>query len=155
MTNLVVGEAALPFSLPLASGGTDTLAAHAGRKLVLFFYPKANTPGCTREAIEFSAAKADFAAAGTDLLGISADSIAKQQKFIAKQSLTTPVASDETLEMLTAYGVWKQKSMYGVNFMGIERTTVLIDKHGVIAHVWPKVKVADHVAEVLAAARAL
>jgi peroxiredoxin Q/BCP len=155
MDNLAVGKAAPDFSLPQAGGGTASLAAYRGRKLVLFFYPKADTPGCTREAIEFSAARADFAAAQTDLLGVSHDPVKKQEKFVARHELTTPIASDETLDMLKAYGVWGGKSLYGRFFMGTARTTVLIDSNGVIARIWSKVRVPGHVADVLAAARAL
>ncbi|MDQ0395055.1 peroxiredoxin [Labrys monachus] len=154
MGTLVAGSPAPDFSLPLAGGGTASLASYRGRKLVIFFYPKADTPGCTREAIEFSAAKADFSAAGTDLLGVSHDPVKKQEKFVAKHELTAPIASDETLDMLQAYGVWGGKSLYGRFFMGIERTTVLIDKDGIVSRVWSKVRVPGHVAEVLAAAKA-
>jgi peroxiredoxin Q/BCP len=155
VSNLSVGQAAPNFTLPQAGGGTVSLADFKGRKLVIFLYPKADTEACTREAIEFSAARASFAAAGTELLGISHDSIKKQEKFIAKHELTTPIASDETLEMLNAYGVWGEKSMYGRTYLGIERTTILIDTNGAITRIWSKVKVNGHVAEVLAAARAL
>jgi thioredoxin-dependent peroxiredoxin len=155
MQPLEAGQAAPTFSLPRADGGTATLESYRGRKLVIFFYPKADTEACTLEAINFSASKADFAAAGTELLGISHDPIKKQQKFVTKHSLTTPIASDETLDMLNAYGVWGEKSMYGRTYLGIERTTMLIDPRGVIAKVWSKVRVANHVAEVLEAAQAL
>jgi peroxiredoxin Q/BCP len=153
MSKPTAGTPAPGFTLPRAGGGTVSLAGFHGRKLVLFFYPKADTPGCTQEAIEFSAAKADFEAAGADLLGVSHDPVRKQEKFIAKHELTTPIASDETLDMLEAYGVWVQKSMYGRTFMGIERTTMLIDGNGIVVRVWPKVSLAGHVAEVLAAVR--
>jgi peroxiredoxin Q/BCP len=151
MSKLAIGQAAPDFALPRAGGGTVSLAAYRGRKLVIFFYPKADTEACTREAIEFSTARADFTAAGAELLGISHDAIRKQEKFVAKHALTTPIASDETLDMLNAYGVWGEKSMYGRTYMGIERTTLLIDENGIIDRIWPKVKVAGHVAEVLAA----
>ena len=155
MSNLAIGKPAPDFSLPRAGGGTASLADHRGRKLVLFFYPKADTPGCTREAIEFSAAKADFAAADTDLLGISHDPVRKQEKFVAKHDLTAAIASDETLDMLKAYEVWGGKSLYGRLFMGTHRTTVLIDRDGTVARIWSKVRVPGHVEEVLAAAKAL
>ena len=155
MHPLQVGEVAPAFSLPLADGGTVRLEDFSGRKLVIFFYPKADTQACTREAVEFSAAKADFAAAGAELLGISHDPVRKQQKFVAKHGLATAIASDESLDMLNAYGVWGEKQMYGRTYLGIERTTLLIDGKGIVARVWSKVRVADHVTEVLEAARAL
>jgi len=155
MQPLEAGQAAPAFTLPGADGGTVSLDSFRGRKLVIFFYPKADTEACTREAIDFSAAKADFAGAGTTLLGISHDPIKKQQKFVAKHGLTTAIASDETLDMLNAYGVWGEKSMYGRTYLGIERTTMLIDAKGIVARVWSKVRVANHVAEVLEAAKAL
>ncbi|CAM5765213.1 hypothetical protein LMIY3S_01408 [Labrys miyagiensis] len=155
MQTLQAGQPAPAFSLPKADGGTVSLADFKGRKLVIFFYPKADTEACTREAIDFSGAKADFAAAGTELLGVSHDPVKKQQKFVAKHGLSTTIVSDETLDMLNAYGVWGEKSMYGRTYLGIERTTMLIDAKGVISQVWPKVRVANHVAEVLEAAKAL
>ena len=127
-----------------------------GRKLVLFFYPKDNTPGCTTEAKDFSALKSEFEAADTALLGVSKDSAKKHQNFIAKHDLTTPLATDAAEEGLSdALGIWTQKQMYGKTFMGMVRTTVLVDREGRIARVWPKVKVKGHAAEVLEAARAL
>jgi thioredoxin-dependent peroxiredoxin len=155
MQPLQGGQAAPAFTLPKVGGGSVDLSDFRGRKLVIFFYPKADTQACTLEAIDFSAAKADFAAAGTDLLGVSHDPLRKQQKFVSKHDLTTTIASDETLDMLNAYGVWGEKSMYGRTYLGIERTTMLIDPKGRIARVWTKVRVANHVAEVLAAARSL
>lgn len=155
MQSLQAGQTAPAFSLPRSDGATASLDSYRGRKLVIFFYPKADTEACTREAIEFSAAKADFAAAGTELLGVSHDPIKKQQKFVGKHNLTTAIASDETLDMLNAYGVWGEKSMYGRSYLGIERTTMLIDGNGIIAKVWSKVRIANHVAEVIEAAKAL
>jgi len=126
-----------------------------GRKLVLYFYPKADTPGCTREAIEFSKLRAEYQKAGADVLGVSADPVEAQDKFKKKHSLGIPLLSDETHKMLEAYGVWGKKSMYGRTFLGITRTTFLIGGDGRIARIWPKVKVDGHAADVLAAAKLL
>ena len=134
---------------------TVSLADFKGRKLVLYFYPRADTPGCTRESIEFSKLEPAFAKAGTDVVGISADPVKAQDAFKKKHKLTVRLSSDETHEMLEAYGVWGKKSMYGKTFMGIVRTTVLIGPDGRIARIWPKVKVDGHAEEVLAAAKAL
>jgi peroxiredoxin Q/BCP len=150
-----VGAKAPDFKLPLDDGSIVSLADFAGRKLVLFFYPKAGTTGCTREAIEFSKLRGEFRRRGTEVLGVSADTVAAQARFRAKHGLATGLLSDERHEMLEAYGVWCRKSMYGRTFMGIVRSTVLIDADGRIARVWPKVQVAGHAADVLAAARAL
>jgi len=149
------GNKAPPFSLPRDGGGTVSLADFAGRKLVLYFYPKADTPGCTREAIDFSRLKGAFGKAGTEVLGVSADPVPAQDKFKAKHKLGIALASDEKHRMLEAYGVWQQKSMYGRKFMGIVRTSVLIGPDQRIARIWPKVSVAGHADEVLAAAQAL
>jgi peroxiredoxin Q/BCP len=132
-----------------------SLSDFKGKKLVLFFYPKADTPGCTRESIEFSKLRAGFAKAGTEVLGISADPVKTQNAFKKKHKLAVGLLSDEQHEMLEAYGVWGKKSMYGRTFMGIVRTTVLIGPDGKIARIWPKVKVDGHAEEVLAAAKAL
>jgi len=150
-----VGEKAPNFALPRDGGGTVKLADFKGRKLVLYFYPKADTPGCTKEAIAFTGLKRAFAAADTDVVGVSADPVKAQDKFRDKHALGITLASDETREMLTAYGVWGEKSMYGRTFMGIARTTFLIDRAGRVAQVWPKVKVDGHAEAVLAAAKAL
>ena len=152
---LAEGAKAPAFRLPTGEGGTVTLADFKGKNLVLFFYPKANTPGCTREAIAFSALKPAFTKANTALVGVSADPVKAQSAFKKKHGLKTDLASDETHTMLEAYGVWGEKSMYGWTFQGITRTTVLIGPNGRIARIWPKVKVAGHAAEVLAAAREL
>lgn len=132
-----------------------SLADFAGRKLVLYFYPKADTPGCTKEAIDFSRLKGAFNKTGADVLGVSADPVPAQDKFKAKHDLSIALASDEAHRMLEAYGVWREKSMYGRKFLGIVRTTVLIGPDQRIARVWPKVSVAGHAAEVLAAAESL
>ena len=152
---LVEGAAAPAFSLPRNGGGNVSLADHAGKKLVLFFYPRADTPGCTREAIDFTRLQGDFAEAGAEVLGISADPVKAQESFSAKHQLSVPLISDEQHEMLEAYGAWGEKSMYGRNFMGIIRTTVLIGADGLVARIWRNVRVDGHAEEVLEAVRAL
>jgi len=149
------GTKAPAFSLPRDSDGTVSLADFAGRKLVLYFYPRADTTGCTKEAIDFSRLRGDFARANTEILGVSADPVPALAKFKAKHKLTIALASDEKHRMLEAYGVWQEKSLYGRKFLGIVRTTFLIGPDGRIATVWPKVSVDGHAAEVLAAAKAL
>jgi peroxiredoxin Q/BCP len=152
---LTPGSKAPSFTLPADGGATVSLADFAGRKLVLYFYPRADTPGCTKEAIDFSRLKAAFGKAGTDILGVSADPIPAQDKFKAKHKLSIALASDEKHRMLEDYGVWQEKSMYGRKFMGIARVTFLIGADQRIAQIWPKVSVAGHAEEVLAAAKAL
>lgn len=152
---LTPGNPAPDFHLPRDGGGEVSLADFRGRKLVLFFYPKADTSGCTRESQAFSSLKDAFAAADTEILGVSADPVKKQDAFKAKYDLTVTLASDETRKMLEAYGVWAQKSMYGKTYMGIIRTTFLIGADGRVARIWPKVKIAGHAQEVLAAAQSL
>ncbi|TCT04725.1 peroxiredoxin [Aquabacter spiritensis] len=149
------GSKAPDFRLKRDGGGDVSLADFAGRKLVLYFYPKANTEGCTKEAIAFNGLRAEFAAAGTALLGVSADPVAALDRFKTKQGLDFPLATDEGKAMLEAYGVWVEKSMYGKTYMGIQRATLLIDATGTVAQSWPNVKVAGHAEDVLAAARAL
>ena len=153
--SIVVGEAAPDFTLPGAGGETLTLAALKGRKVLLYFYPKDDTSGCTLEAQGFNALGKAFAEADAVVIGVSPDSVKSHDKFRAKYGLTFPLASDEGKAMLEAYGVWVQKSMYGRTYMGVERTTMLIDRAGRIARVWPKVKVPGHADEVLEAARVL
>jgi peroxiredoxin Q/BCP len=153
--NLAPGSKAPAFSLPRDGGGTVSLADFKGQNLVLYFYPRADTPGCTVESKAFSALSKAFAKAGTAVLGVSADPVKAQDSFKAKHGLAIPLASDETHKMLDAYGVWGEKSMYGKKFMGITRSTFLIDKDGRIARIWPKVKVEGHAEEVLAVAKAL
>jgi peroxiredoxin Q/BCP len=155
MSELAAGAAAPSFMLPRDGGGTVSLTAYKGKKLVLYFYPRADTPGCTREAQAFSALAPAFAAADTAVLGVSADPVAAQDAFKAKYQLAIPLASDDKHTMLQAYGVWGKKSMYGKTFMGIVRTTFLIGPDGKIARKWAKVKVDGHAEEVLAAAKAL
>jgi thioredoxin-dependent peroxiredoxin len=152
---LAAGNKAPDFRLARDGGSTVALEDFKGKKLVLYFYPKADTSGCTTEAKDFTRLHKDFVKAGVAVVGVSADPVKKQDAFKAKHSLATPLASDESHEMLTAYGVWGEKSMYGRKFMGINRTTVLIGPDGRIARVWPKVKIAGHADEVLAAAKAL
>lgn len=152
---LVAGAKAPAFTLPRDGGGKIALTDFKGRNLVLYFYPKANTPGCTKESIAFSKLRARFAKAGTDILGVSADPVSAQDKFRDKHKLTIPLASDETKDMLSAYGAWGEKSLYGRKFMGVIRKTLLIDGAGRIVKVWPNVRVDGHAEEVLAAARAL
>lgn len=131
------------------------MADHAGQKLVLFFYPRADTPGCTREAIDFSRLAGAFAAASTAVLGISADPLKAQEKFRDKHGLGIPLVSDERHQMLEAYGAWGEKSMYGKSFLGILRTTVLVGPDGKVARIWRKVRVDGHADAVLEAARSL
>ena len=150
-----VGEKAPNFRLPRDGGGTVSLADFKGRKLVLYFYPKADTPGCTKEAIDFNALRRAFATAETDIVGVSADPVRAQEKFRDKHDLAIPLASDEAKKMLTAYGVWGEKSLYGRKFMGIKRTTLLIGRDGRVAQVWENVKVPGHAQAVLDAAKAL
>jgi peroxiredoxin Q/BCP len=152
-----LAEGAKPpgFALPRDGGTSVSLADYAGRKLVLFFYPRADTPGCTREAIDFTRLKDAFAEAGAEVLGISADTVKAQESFRDKHQLAVPLGSDEQHEMLEAYGAWGEKSMYGRNFMGIIRTTILIGADGRVARIWRNVRVDGHADEVLAAAQGL
>jgi peroxiredoxin Q/BCP len=154
-TELAVGAKAPGFKLPRDGGGTVTLGDFKGRKLVIYFYPRADTPGCTQESIEFSQLRSDFSKAGAEVIGVSAEPVKAQDAFKKKHDLTVGLLSDETHAMLEAYGAWGKKSMYGKTFMGIIRTTVLIGADGRIARIWPKVKVKGHAAEVLKAAQAL
>src|SRR4029079_15737583 len=141
------------FQLPRDGGGSISLADYAGKKLVLFFYPRADTPGCTREAIDFTRLSDAFADEGAAVLGISADSVKAQESFRDKHRLSVPLISDEKQEMLEAYGAWGEKSMYGRSFMGIIRTTVLIAADGRIAKIWRNGRVDGHADEGLAAVR--
>ena len=149
------GKKAPAFTLPADDGSTISLKSLAGKKVVLYFYPKDDTPGCTTEGIAFSALKKKFDAAKTVVLGVSKDSIEKHCKFRDKHNLTVRLLSDEDGKMLEAYGVWGEKSLYGRKFMGITRTTFLIDEKGIVQKVWPKVKVNGHAEEVLAATKEL
>jgi peroxiredoxin Q/BCP len=149
------GAKAPAFRLPRDGGGMVSLSDFAGKKLVLFFYPRADTPGCTREAIEFTRLSGVFAESHTAILGVSADPPKAQEAFRDKHQLKTPLASDEQHQMLEAYGVWGEKSMYGKTFLGIVRTTVLIGTDGRIIRIWRHVKVDGHADEVLSAVRTL
>lgn len=153
--SLKEGAKAPGFSLPRDGGDQVSLADFKGRKLVLYFYPKADTAGCTREAIDFSGLAKAFGKSRTGILGVSADPVKKLDVFRDKHGLAIPLASDETKKMLKAYGVWVEKSMYGRKFMGIARATFLIGPDGTIAKIWPKVSVPGHAEEVLEAAQAL
>jgi peroxiredoxin Q/BCP len=153
--DLKAGDKAPGFALPGTDGREISLERLKGRKAVLYFYPKDDTSGCTLEAQQFESLRQDFSAAETEVVGISPDGLKSHDKFRAKYGLSFPLASDESKAMLEAYGVWVEKSMYGRKYMGVERTTVLIDRDGRIARIWPKVKVPGHAEEVLAAAKAL
>lgn len=152
MTDLNPGDPAPDFDLPTDTGSAK-LANYAGRWLVLYFYPKDDTPGCTNEAIAFTAALANLQAAGAEVLGVSKDTPKKHQKFRAKYDIGFPLAADEDGRMIEAYGVWVEKSLYGRQYMGIERATFLIDPKGVVRRAWRKVKVPGHAEAVLAAVR--
>ena len=152
---LDVGDKAPAFSMIRDGGGTVSLADLKGKTVVLDVYPKDDTPGCTTEAIDFTALKADFAKAGAEVIGVSRDSVAKHEKFAAKHKLGVALGADEDGTVTEAYGVWQEKSLYGRKYMGIMRATFLIDGDGVIRRIWPKVSVKGHAAEVLAAAQAL
>lgn len=150
-----IAQPAPDFTLPSTGGDDVTLSKLKGTPVVLFFYPRDDTPGCTKEAIGFSADLAAFEAAGAKVFGISRDTMAKHDKFTAKHELTVPLLSDESGSVTEDYGVWVEKNMYGKKSMGIERATYLIAADGTIAQIWRKVKVPGHVEEVLDAVRAL
>jgi peroxiredoxin Q/BCP len=155
MTQLAVGDPAPDFSLPADAGGSVSLHAMRGSKIVLYFYPKDDSGLCVTEAIAFNSLRIQFIKVETQIIGISPDSTASHTKFKRKRGLGLTLASDESRTVLEAYGVWKEKSLYGRRYMGVERTTVLIDAEGAIARVWRKVRVAGHAEQVLAAACAL
>jgi peroxiredoxin Q/BCP len=155
MSEISVGEKAPDFELPVDGGGTFRLSAQKGKAVVLYFYPKDDTPGCTAEAIAFTGLADQFAAAGAMIVGISPDTVKSHDKFKAKHELTIQLASDAEKEVVNRYGVWVKKSRYGREYMGVDRTTVLVGKDGKIAEIWPKVKVDGHAAAVLEAVRAL
>ena len=150
-----LGDPAPAFDLPTDTGTNARLADLAGKKVVLYFYPKDDTPGCTTEAIAFTALTADFAAADTVVIGVSKDSVAAHAKFRAKHGLDVVLAADPEGKVVEAYGAWVEKSMYGKKYMGIDRATFLIDRAGQLAAVWRKVKVPGHAAAVLEAAQEL
>jgi peroxiredoxin Q/BCP len=147
------GASAPSFGLPRDGGSSVSLSDYAGKKLVVFFYPRADTPGCTREAIDFTRLSRAFSECGTAVLGVSADPTKAQEAFRNKHQLGVPLASDETHDMLRAYGAWGEKSMYGRTFLGIRRTTVLIGRDGKIVRIWRNVRVEGHADDVLAAAQ--
>ena len=149
------GDKAPNVPLPLPDGTTTSVAGQAGRTLVLYFYPKDDTPGCTTEAQSFTALAGEFAKAGATIIGVSKDSAARHKKFSDKYGLKFQLASDGDGRICEAYGTWIEKSLYGRNYMGIDRATFLIDRDGTIARIWRKVKVKGHAEEVLAAAKAL
>jgi len=152
---LAEGDSAPDFELMTDGGGRTHLADLRSKSAVIYFYPKDDTSGCTAEAIAFNALRAKFAAAGTAVIGVSPDSAASHDKFKRKHDLTIALAADPGRSAIEAYGVWKEKSMYGRKYFGVERSTFLIDRNGRVAKVWRKVKVAGHAEEVLAAAKAL
>jgi peroxiredoxin Q/BCP len=152
---LAIGSAAPAFSLPGPNGTVVALSSLAGRKVVLFFYPKDDTSGCTQEAKDFQARRSAFAAADTEVIGVSPDGLKSHDKFRAKHGLDFPLVADESRQLIEALGLWVEKSMYGRKYMGVERATVLIDREGRIAQVWRNVKVPGHADAVLEAARGL
>ena len=155
-SRLDAGDTFPDIALETPDGGSVTAADFRGRKLVVFFYPKDNTPGCTTEAKDFSALRDEFAKAGTAVLGVSKDSARKHQNFIAKHDLTVDLATDaEEGGLSDTLGIWTEKQNYGRTYMGMVRTTYLIDADGTIVRVWNKVRVKDHASQVLEAARAL
>jgi peroxiredoxin Q/BCP len=155
MTEITAGQPAPAFDMATADGGRITLDGMKGQAVVLYFYPKADTPGCTTEGQDFSALIDDFAAAGAIVVGVSRDPVKKLARFQAKYDLKVVLASDEPEDVTLAYGVWVEKKLYGREYMGVERATFLIDGAGVVRRVWRKVSVKGHAAEVLDAARTL
>ncbi|MDK1386605.1 peroxiredoxin [Sinorhizobium sp. 8-89] len=155
MARLGPGDVAPDFELPRGGGGSISLSSLRGKPVVLFFYPKDDTKACTEEAISFSGLADEFAAAGVALIGLSPDSVKQHDRFAKKHNLTVTLAADEKKNVVNAYGVWVEKSLYGRKYMGVERTTFLINPDGTINQVWEKVRVAGHASEVLAAAKAL
>ncbi|GAB6936440.1 MAG: thioredoxin-dependent thiol peroxidase [Calditerricola sp.] len=153
MDELTVGQPAPDFTLPATGGKTLSLSDFRGRNVVLYFYPKDMTPGCTREAADFSRLADAFAAADTVILGVSTDDVASHEKFAAKHNIPFPLLSDTEAEVCRRYGVWKEKKNFGKTYMGIERSTFVIDRGGNIAKIWRKVKVDGHAEEVLAFVR--
>lgn len=149
------GDSAPDFNLPRDGGGEVSLASLRDKKVVLYAYPKDNTPACTEEAIAFNRLRKEFADCGAELIGVSPDSAKRHDNFKRKYDLDFPLLADEAQALASAYGIWVEKSMYGRKYMGIERSTFLIDAQGRLARIWRKVKVEGHAEEVLAAARAL
>ena len=155
VTEPAIDQPAPDFTLPAGGGGSVSLADCRGGKVVLYFYPKDDTSGCTREALDFTALEADFAEAGARVLGVSRDPVARHERFIAKHGLAVTLLSDEAGEVCRRYATWVEKSMYGRRYMGIDRATFLIDADGILRRAWRKVRVPGHAAEVLEAVRAL
>ncbi|MCT4655246.1 MAG: thioredoxin-dependent thiol peroxidase [Cohaesibacter sp.] len=155
MSDLAIGTAAPDFQLPTSGGEQIQLSALKGGSVVVYFYPKDNTPGCTTEAIDFSALKPDFDAINCTIIGISPDSVRKHDNFTAKHDLKVILAADEEKQAIEAYGCWVEKKMYGKTYMGVERSTFLIDSEGNLAQIWRKVKVKNHAQDVLEAAQKL
>ena len=149
------GDMAPEIDLPTDGGGRFRLSDHAGKPVVVYFYPKDDTSGCTKEALEFTEQLQEFESAGAMIIGISPDSVSKHDKFKSKHELGVLLGSDEEKDVLQAYGVWVEKSMYGRKYMGVERSTVLVGADGKIAEIWRKVKVPGHVEAVLEAVKAL
>lgn len=155
MAEIKIGDRAPDFDIPRDGGGSVSLAQFAGKSIVLYFYPKDDTSGCTTEAIAFTALRREFETANAVVIGISPDSVKKHDKFVAKHALSVVLGADEEQKVANLYGVWKEKSMYGRSYMGIERSTFLIDRDGRIAAEWRKVKVAGHAEAVLKQVQAL
>lgn len=153
--SIAEGAAAPDFTLPATGGRIASLAAQRGRPFVLYFYPKADTPGCTKEACAFQEALPQLGALGLDVIGVSKDGLPALERFAAKYGLTFPLASDESGAVADAYGAWVEKRRYGRTYMGVDRSTVLVDREGRVARIWREVKVDGHAAEVGAAARVL
>ena len=155
MAILSQGDNAPDFTLPASAGKECSLSSYKGKNVVIYFYPKDNTPGCTKESKDFRDLKAEFDGADTEIIGISKDSVKSHDSFCAKYDLPFILASDAEGEACEKYGVWKEKSMFGKKYMGIERSTFLIDKNGVIANIWYKVSVTGHAQKVLNEAKKL
>lgn len=155
MTSIEPGAKAPAFTLPVDGGGEVSLADYAGKTVVLYFYPKADTPGCTTEGLDFTALGAEFSAANAIVIGVSRDPVKKLDRFKAKRELGVILGSDEAGTVTEAYGVWGEKTLYGRVYMGIERATFLIDGAGIVRQTWRKVSVKGHAAAVLAAAKSL
>lgn len=155
MSTMTAGMPAPDFTLPANGGTSVSLSGLRGGFVILFFYPKDDTSGCTTEALDFTRLRPEFDRLGATLVGMSPDSAKRHDKFVTKHDLSVTLAADEALDTLKAYGVWVEKSMYGRTYMGVERTTLLIDREGIIVRVWPKVRVKGHADEVLEALRAL
>lgn len=155
MTHLKIGDPAPDFTLPKNGGGTLSLSDYRGKKVVLYFYPQDNTPTCTLQAIDFSGKAAAFKKAGAVVIGVSPDSVKSHDKFCVKHDLTVPLVSDEEHKAVDAYGVWREKTTFGRIYMGVVRSTFLIDKDGRIAGIWDNVRLKGHVQGVLDAVKAL